>query len=631
MWARRCMDCVRKDWKARKREFGEVLVKIRRRRKRERRCRRRRRSVCVLEEVKEKEVPMTEPIVSSPPPHSILLPVIAPTMLLYPEPIDPDPDPDPNQTTSSNMEKPPDVSEPPEALPPEVHPPSQEKLTLRFPRALWDACKHLQFCQDPMCVRELPGMGDGEQYDRTRCLVCRARGRERRRQRQMEEEWGGEEGEEEEGEEGWEGEGIEEEKEEEELSDEETNAEPVDGARLCAVKRCSHIIPPKWEYDWDMCLRCRSCYPKQGWCFGEAEDGEKENGRGKKGKADEKGGMNGVLRSLPVGGDRCASLDCGMVIGGGQRESTLCFQCTRRKVREVEDLERTQGNRRRTPKCKEIYGPVDETDKPVKRGGSTSVEPTTTYPKYISLVQLLDDFKHKLMAFLWAQVEQARAQIRRAASSLPPMPLPLPQSQTQALFKFDGQFSIVTPTLDVRLRKAEVLRHMANVRVELGKQSRFKFLPNSSKVWREFDVRDRGDVNGNADASGSLRVARNGNGMDGVNAKNLAGVDVDVDAKNTGPLVALADGFAVSFVCVHSLPLNVAFLGACGSPVESPRMTSDAGIRDGPMNGVERIDKAVKKDIKGELDIITVADDSHCVLPGQRTLVRFRLGVVDIV
>lgn len=41
---------------------------------------------------------------------------------------------------------------------------------------------------------------------------------------------------------------------------------------------------------------------------------------------------------------------------------------------------------------------------------------------------------------------------------------------------------------------------------------------------------------------------------------------------------------------------------------------------------------AIKKDIKGELDVITVVDDSHCLpIPGQMTVVRFMMGVVDVV
>jgi hypothetical protein len=72
------------------------------------------------------------------------------------------------------------------------------------------------------------------------------------------------------------------------------------------------------------------------------------------------------------------------------------------------------------------------------------------------------------------------------------------------------------------------------------------------------------------------------------------------------PVVAFKQGFAMRFACVHSIPLEL--------------FASEPG---------EQAD-GIRKDIKGELDVITVVDDSHWVLPGLMTVVRFRMGVLDV-
>ncbi|KAF8337857.1 hypothetical protein F5887DRAFT_983931 [Amanita rubescens] len=77
------------------------------------------------------------------------------------------------------------------------------------------------------------------------------------------------------------------------------------------------------------------------------------------------------------------------------------------------------------------------------------------------------------------------------------------------------------------------------------------------------------------------------------------------------PLVAFKQGFAMRFACAHSIPLAL-FAPEGG-------VTADKDAED-----------AIRRNIKGELDIITVSDDSHSVVPGQMTVVRFRMGVVGV-
>ena len=84
--------------------------------------------------------------------------------------------------------------------------------------------------------------------------------------------------------------------------------------------------------------------------------------------------------------------------------------------------------------------------------------------------------------------------------------------------------------------------------------------------------------------------------------------------------MAFKQGFAMRFACVHSIPLELFASSECGEQAE----VSESHLAK------EDISPGIRKDIKGELDVITVADDSHVVLPGQMTVVRFRMGVLDV-
>jgi hypothetical protein len=86
--------------------------------------------------------------------------------------------------------------------------------------------------------------------------------------------------------------------------DPDEDQDAISGARLCAARSCTHIIPPRGEYKSNRCLGCL------------------------------RGGSTGEM--LMVEGRRCTSLDCGMVVNG---VGSLCVQCTKRKAWEMQRLD----------------------------------------------------------------------------------------------------------------------------------------------------------------------------------------------------------------------------------------------------------------------------------------------------
>ena len=81
------------------------------------------------------------------------------------------------------------------------------------------------------------------------------------------------------------------------------------------------------------------------------------------------------------------------------------------------------------------------------------------------------------------------------------------------------------------------------------------------------------------------------------------------------PVVTFNEGFAVRLECAHSVPLNWFVPGGGGDCLNNDSEGGD-GDADSEKVGKEEREAEVKKDIKGELDIIIVADPSHPVLPG---------------
>ena len=174
--------------------------------------------------------------------------------------------------------------------PPPTHTPTpRPKLTLRFRSTLFQNAKSSRFCCDPACSRKLE-----DEYARVRCVPCRARARQRRRD--LFEELTALRGR------------CRPESNRDEDPGEDQDA--ISGARLCAARSCTHIIPPRAEYKSNRCLGCR------------------------RGARTAKGG-----EILKAEGRRCTSLDCGMVVMG---VGSLCVQCTKRKAWEMQRLDRVR-------------------------------------------------------------------------------------------------------------------------------------------------------------------------------------------------------------------------------------------------------------------------------------------------
>jgi hypothetical protein len=196
------------------------------------------------------------------------------------------------------------------------------------------------------------------------------------------------------------------------------------------------------------------------------------------------------------------------------------------------------------------------------------------YPEYDCLSSLAAHFKTQLHAFL---SDQAALALRQKS------PSPDTATPSRALFTFSGQFSTVsgTPTHDLThptLGKPVVLRHISSVRTELERVSHFRLYPQNPRE----------------------------------------------------PVVAFKQGFAMRFACLHSIPLELFVSGSeLGKDLPTTLLGAAEGAEAGVKVDVEGAMKRIKKDIKGELDVIAAVDDSHCVLPGQMTVVRFRMGVVD--
>ncbi|PFH48262.1 hypothetical protein AMATHDRAFT_49671 [Amanita thiersii Skay4041] len=541
--------------------------------------------------------------------------------------------------------------------------PTLTGLKVRFPSATWRAAKCIKFCQDSSCVGRLPEEG----YDRSLCLPCRAQQRRRKWDRMCTER----------------GTGLDtagnyyQEEAQKETEMFEDGAVPAQDARLCRVRWCSHIIPPVEEYKWDMCLQCRR-YLRLRTPVGllpvvcpERTQGKDETGSGK--DSEDRDVSSRAKRDSGTKTQRCASFDCGMLVlmnnlsgrDGRKQEGTrddvreesssLCAQCVQRKAREMDRLRRAEellsgfdectdelSERRRRVllgkrKKPEISGCMAGTN-----DNAAHSSKDLTYTEYRSLTDLLLKFKSELLAFLHIQGNQPRPRPiplpipsnRRTTTAIPPpapisstnspspadipigntlksskqpeqskqlekSPLTKPRTHTNApqihqsrpfhpthsTFFFSGQFSTVTTTLDITSRRTDVVNYMNGIRIELERVSRFSLKPCNPEK----------------------------------------------------PVVAFGNGFALRFLCLHSLPPEMfAKMGMGPTKVGGPcalangTASSSASAKENANGSPRPPPEATKKDVKGELDLIAVADDSYGVLPGQKMVIRFRLGVVDI-
>src|SRR6266550_5350461 len=201
------------------------------------------------------------------------------------------------------------------------------------------------------------------------------------------------------------------------------------------------------------------------------------------------------------------------------------------------------------------------------------------YPEYDGLHSLSVHFRTLLYAFLRDRVSLAlRQKASPPASTTTPTSDPVAPAPPTPLFTFSGQFSAVSATPDIThpTYKPNILRHITLVRTILERTSHLRLQPQNPR----------------------------------------------------DPLVTFKQGFAMRFACVHSIPLGL-FAPGVGEG-DKPAQLSERGTAGEDDKEKSDPEDAIRKDIKGELDVITVSDDSHCVVPGQMTVVKFRMGVVDV-
>ncbi|KAG5653884.1 hypothetical protein H0H81_009706 [Sphagnurus paluster] len=114
----------------------------------------------------------------------------------------------------------------------------------------------------------------------------------------------------------------------------------VPGARLCSIKNCTHVIPPRGEYRWKMCDPCRirtrenrhgirSVSPvTEGVETGDDVD---EPGEPAPGAESEDVPLVGIANERCDLGRRCTSLDCGMLLNPDTK-GMFCIQCSARRA-----------------------------------------------------------------------------------------------------------------------------------------------------------------------------------------------------------------------------------------------------------------------------------------------------------
>ncbi|KAF8914017.1 hypothetical protein CPB84DRAFT_45401 [Gymnopilus junonius] len=284
------------------------------------------------------------------------------------------------------------------------------------------------------------------------------------------------------------------------------------GARLCAVRDCTFIIPPLIEYRWKMCALCRFQKKMRN------QHETKENSSLVKSSAECVSiDPQSILKLLdryrnrdpaPDSG-RCQSIDCGMLVVDSA--SPDCKQCIARRLSVID-------------RNKSSCGPKGSTMSIRKRPAS--------YAQYKCFSALLSEFKERLSGFLQSQ----------SIFFLFKKP-----SAGKALFAFDGEYSVVTLDFNIAGRKEEIDASVLRLKREIEYVGKITFSP-----------------------------------------KRLVTV--------------LDEGIAVRFSCIYSVPI-----------LQSTTHVGCACISITP------------KPMQCEMEVVVVADRSHRFIPGQRTVIRFRL------
>ncbi|KDR83622.1 hypothetical protein GALMADRAFT_235913 [Galerina marginata CBS 339.88] len=286
----------------------------------------------------------------------------------------------------------------------------------------------------------------------------------------------------------------------------------VPGARLCFIRNCTYIIPPVNEYRWKMCALCRLLKKERRQQEKLKNDPTVRQPSSKK--------VTGIpfldylcKKSPVIESGRCRILDCGMLVQDSS--SSDCRQCVARRLWLLHGGDNSSKQHRHlTQSVVEPLGPPP-------------------YPRFKSFSACLLLFKERLAGFLKAQ------------SIFFLFKLP---STGNALFSFDGEYSIVALDFDVVKRKEEVDANVLQLKREIEYVGRIKFSPK-----RLLSILDGG-------------------------------------------------GIAIRFSCLHPVPIL--------NPTNNRGETSIGTI---------------VKTMQCEMEIAVLPDHSHRLMPGQRTIIRFRL------
>ncbi|KIY43220.1 hypothetical protein FISHEDRAFT_78729 [Fistulina hepatica ATCC 64428] len=469
----------------------------------------------------------------------------------------------------------------------------QQRLTIRVPAQQQQLMEPVRECGEKYCHNLL-----GSDYKWKLCVHCRKRARDYQRQRL--------------------GIQIKDKEEDEERRstsdgpiqrnkfnfDDALNAiladssRVVKGARVCTIRNCPHILPSVEEYTWKMCCPCRAR--------------TRRNARARRGAPDPSDPVNGQFNwklDAPLSRPprkRCASLDCGLLVDGqeivppGIRGSIpgdadgpypLCEQC-------IERIIQPQASKRRLPGFA-----ADVPTQRMYRGVGNSSRLPNAHPRKGDWPSG-DCSPHHANGAIPYSRGPYKQYPPAGYGGTPPASRPLsakrprlmaraptPYSEYQGLQYLLADFRLQFHSfLDTRLRHYTII-----AKTEQGvvppdtpfgdRTPTFIFEGEYSVVAPDYDVQGRQiEVSDNIlDVKASLAEATN---------LNLP-YQGDLRFLPTKP-----SGLCIHFFCQHN--------------VDTPRRVDDQVMKESQMT-------------QGELEITVMADGSHRIFPGQRTVVRFRL------
>lgn len=249
-------------------------------------------------------------------------------------------------------------------------------------------------------------------------------------------------------------------------------------------------------------------------------------------------------------------------------KSAPCPQCSTRRLR----LMKRSGHFPVLPNtwqhsdqvCNSRFTSMTET----KLDTFLSYQPSNTspYPQFKSFSTFLMEFKHRLTGFLHAQsVFFLFKQSKRINS----------------VFALDGEFSVCCTDFDLLRRRSQIEEESLKLKRAIEHVGRLKF----RFVHVFFALKD--DIGSHASVSCSPTPQ-----------------SFELDG----------GGVAIRFQCIYPVPiLEAQAQNSSGDPAPAPTEVPSPSFA------------TVTKHMKCELEIATLPDHSHRFIPGQRTIIRFRL------